>query len=155
MSETVREKILQDVLETLETVTVASGYDNTLASVQRWKQKGNDTTVNVPCVVIVAGTEKKEPKPNPLMTCMFTVVLTVWTQQVDSDETPTDTILDSLLGDIEKALMIDITRGGYAQDSFITDVIPFETVEGQPQCGLIINLDIQYRHLQDDPGTAG
>ena len=151
---TVRESILENIKATLETITEAGGYHNTIASVQRWRQSGN-SLVNIPCIVINAGPETKEPVPNPFTTCHFTVYLDVWTRQDESDPISTDTILNSLLGDIEKALAIDVTRGGFAKDTNIRSNVLFETAEGQPHAGIIIEIEVIYQHKQDDPEQSG
>lgn len=151
---TVRESILQDLKTTLETISTANGYHNDIANVQRWRQSGN-SLLSVPCIVINAGPEEKEPVPNPFTTCKFTVYLDVWMRQDSSDPQATDTLLNSLLGDVEKALIQDITRGGFAKDTNIKSNVLFETLEGQPQTGIIIELEIIYQHKQDDPEVSG
>jgi len=151
---TVRESILENLRTTLEQITVANGYHNDIVSVQRWRQSGN-SLLNVPCIVINAGPEEKEPVPNPFTTCRFTVYLDVWMRQDAADLQPTDALLNSLLGDIEKALMVDYTRGGFAKDTNIKSNVLFETLEGQPQAGIVIELEIIYQHKQDDPEVSG
>lgn len=150
MSTSRRELILDNIKDTLELITTDNGYNNTLASVQRWKQKGN-SLVNIPCVIISAGREEKDPAPNPQATAKLTVFIDLWTRQDDDDTSDTDTLLDSLLLDIEKALAVDYTRGGYAEDTIIRGITPFETVEGSPHCGLMIELEIVYKHKLTDP----
>jgi len=151
---TIRESILQNLKAALETILTANGYHNDIASVQRWRQSGN-SLLNVPCIVINAGPEEKEPVPNPFTTCKFTVYLDVWIRQDATDLQATDSILNSLLGDIEKALAVDVTRGGNAKDTNIKSNVLFETLEGQPQAGIVIELEIIYQHKQDDPEVAG
>lgn len=151
---TVRESILENLKTTLETISTANGYHNDIASVQRWRQSGN-SLLNVPCIVINAGPEEKEPNPNPFTTCRFTVYLDVWMRQDAGDLGSTDALLNSLLGDIEKVLMADYTRGGFAKDTNIKSNVLFETLEGQPQAGIIIELEIIYQHKQDDPEVSG
>lgn len=151
---TVRESILENLRTTLTGVTVANGYQNDIASVQRWRQSGNSLVV-VPCIVINAGHEEKDPSPNPFTTCRFTVYLDVWMRQDAADLQATDSFLNSLLGDIEKALMVDYTRGGFAKDTNIKSNVLFETLEGQPQAGIIIELEIIYQHKQNDPEVSG
>jgi len=151
---TVRESILENLRTTLSGITVANGYDNDIASVQRWRQSGN-SLLNVPCIVINAGPEEKEPVPNHFTTCKVTVYLDVWMRQDAADPQATDTLLNSLLGDVEKALMQDITRGNFAKDTNIKSNVLFETLEGQPQAGIILELEIIYQHKQDDPEVSG
>lgn len=150
---TIRERILANIKTTLEAITIANGYVNTIASVQRWDKRGNPLR-QVPCIVINAGQEEKQMSPNPYFTCRLSVYLDVWIRQDEADATATDVILSGILGDIEKALMIDNTRGGFAIDTNIKNNVPFETVEGQPHAGLTIELEVLYQHTQSDPSIA-
>ncbi len=150
---TIRERILANIKTTLEAITIANGYDNTIASVQRWDKRGNPLR-QVPCIVVNAGQEEKQMSPNPYFTCRLSVYLDVWIRQEEADATATDVILSGILGDIEKALMIDNTRGGFAIDTNIKSNVPFETVEGQPHAGLTIELEVLYQHTQSDPSIA-
>ena len=151
---TVRENILENLRTTLAVITTVNGYHNDIQSVQRWRQQGN-SLVAVPCIVINAGPEDKVPVPNPFMTCKHTVYLDVWARQDEADPQSTDTILNSLLGDVEKAVMQDVTRGGYAKDTNIKSNTLFETLEGQPYSGVVLELEIIYQHKQGDPEVAG
>lgn len=92
--------------------------------------------------------------PNPYFTCRLSVYLDVWIRQDEAEGQATDTVLSGILGDIEKALMVNNTRGGYAIDTNIKSNVPFETVEGQPHAGLTIELEILYQHTQSDPSIA-
>lgn len=151
---TVRESILANIKTVLAGVTTGNGYDNTLASVQRWRQDGN-TTFDIPCVFIAAGPETKNVGPNPNMTCRLTIFIGIWTRQEKINTDPSDAILNSLLGDIEKALMLDVTRGGYARDTNILSNEPFDSIEGQPDIGLMVQMEVLYQHLQTDPEVSG
>ncbi len=150
----VKENILANVKTTLEAITISNGYVNTVLSVQRWIQKGN-SLINVPCIIVNAGPEEMEMSPNPFFTNKLLVYLDVWVRQDESDTQSTDTILNSLLGDIIKALMVDNTRGGYAIDTNIKSNVPFETVEGQPHAGIVVEVEIIYQHKLTDPSVAG
>jgi hypothetical protein len=89
------------------------------------------------------------------MTCRFTVYLDVWVRQDEGDPQSTDSILNSLLGDIEKAIIGDVTRGGNAKDTNIKSNVLFETMEGQPHAGIVVELEIIYQHKQNDPEVSG
>ena len=151
---TIREQILENIKSTLETIRVANGYANDIASVQRWLQKGNTFRL-IPCIIINAGPEEIEQTPNPLVTCKFTVYLDVFVRQEETDTISTDALLNSLLGDIEKALMIDYTRAGLAENTNIKSNMTFEAVEGQPNAGIVVELEIIYQHLITDPEQSG
>ena len=151
---TIREQILENIKSTLEAIRVANGYANDIASVQRWLQKGNTFRL-IPCIIINAGPEEIEQAPNPLVTCKFTVYLDVFVRQEETDTVSTDALLNSLLGDIEKALMVDYTRAGLAENTNIKSNMTFEAVEGQPNAGIVVELEIIYQHLITDPEQSG
>jgi len=141
-----RELILENIRTTLAAVP-------TLLSVQRWRQKGNSLAA-VPCAIIATGRESKQPTPNPQATCNLPVFIDVWTRQDDADDTATDTVLNTLSQVVELALMADHERGGYAEDTNILAVTPFETIEGNPHCGLMFEVEITYKHKLTDPSAA-
>jgi hypothetical protein len=151
MNTSIKEAILENIKTTLEAITVTkNGYNNTITSVQRWNKKGNDIRL-IPTIVINVGPESKEPGPDPQTTCKLSVNLDVWTRQDDDATESSDTVLNSLDLDIEKALMADYTRGGYAEETSILSVVPFESAEGKLSFGLIIEVQILYKHKFTDP----
>jgi hypothetical protein len=152
MSTSRRESILANIKTTLDGVKIANGYENTLASVQRWKRSGNILN-NMPCVIVNAGIEFKEAGPNPQKTCTFMVHLEIWHRQDEEGTSDTDTLLNSLLLDVEKSLMVDATRGGYAVDTKVGSIVPFETLDGKPDFGAFVELEIIYQHAFDDPAA--
>lgn len=154
MALTVRENIMANIATVLATITVANGYANTVGSVQRWKQNGNPLTT-VPAIIIHEGAESNEDKPDPLTNCHLSVYLALYIRESEDAAAGTGTTLNSLLGDIVKALKVDITRGGYAADTTKKGDAPFEVVEGEAYAGLVIELDIHYRYKQTDPQIAG
>lgn len=153
MSKSVREKILENLETTLALVKTEEGYNNDISSVQRWKQSGN-SIVNVPCIIINGGSEPRSQHPNPLITCTLKVYLDLWIRHDEEAAESTDTYINSLILDIENALMVDYTRGGYAQNIEIVNLDPFRGVEGNPHAGVTIEVDIKYRHEQGDPTQA-
>lgn len=155
MPDTVRENIFENIQTTLAAIVAGGTYDNTIQRVERWKQHGQDFQGAMPLIVITSGPEKRSDRTYPLTICDLTVYLSLWTRQAESDSADSETVLNSILGDITKALKTDLTRGGYAVDTEITDIEPFDVVEGQPYSGLIITLAINYRHQQNNPKTVG
>ena len=59
MADTIRELIQQNIDTVLKTIQAANGYDNTMASVQRWEQNGNSLRL-VPCIIQIPGIEDKK-----------------------------------------------------------------------------------------------
>jgi len=150
--ETVRERILQNIKAVLEGITIANGYnfDFTPETVQRWTMHGN-RMVDLPMVVISPGDEDENSSPNPFEECVLTVYLDAFFMNDENDSVSTDTYLNRLQGDIKKIILQDPTRGGEAIDTDILGTTPFETTEGQPYAGIIMEIRVRYRHLRTDP----
>ncbi len=153
MPNTVRENIFQDIKSALSLISVSNGFDNNIASVQQWDVNGNNL-VSVPVIIVNSGPEDGSDNAYPLTTCSLKVFLTLWTRIDEGSSSAPDTVLNSLLGDIKKKLKEDIARGGNAVDTSITAVEPFDTIEGQGEVGLVITVEVKYRHAQTNPKTV-
>jgi hypothetical protein len=152
MSVSIKESILENIKTVLEGVTVGAGYNNSLADVQRFQQRGNSIS-DVPCVVITAGPEDKEDRPDPQKTCTLTVNIDLYLRDDDDDTVNSDTSLNSVLLDIEKALMIDYTRGDYAAETHIRRITPFTVIDGGVNYGAQIEVDVIYKHSRTNPAA--
>jgi len=151
MADTIKNRILDNIKTAIEAVKKANGYANDINSVERWEQAGN-ARLTIPCVIISSGVELKTQKPGLLHECKLTVSVEIFTRH-DKDDfaDSTDELINSLVGDVEKALMVDTQRGELAHNTYIINTVPFETVEGQPYAGYIIEVEIHYDHKVDDP----
>ncbi len=155
MPTTVRENIIANIKTTLEGISIANGYDNDIANVQRWMQGGNNLR-QVPCIILSAGSEIKTQEVHPVTTCKLDIIIDVWIRHDEAtDPRTTDAILNSFLGDVERAMMADIYRGGNAKNTIITGNMAFESTEGQPYAGIILETEILYRHLATNPKEVG
>ena len=154
MADSIREKIMANIKTALAAITTVNGYVNNITNVQRWKQNGN-SIATVPAIIINGGPEDNKDDRFPLTTCMMTIFVDLYIREAESSTSDTDTVLNSLLQDIKKAVKVDITRGGNAVDTTFKSIVPFETIEGQAFAGLIIEVEVEYRHQQTDPTVAG
>lgn len=59
--------------------------------------------------------------------------------------------INKMLHDIEKALMIDPHRGGYAIDTRMVSNDVFIESIGSPRCGLVVSIEVDYQHWYNDP----
>lgn len=155
MATSVRESILASLKTALALISTANGYENNITGgVQRFNQNGN-SLVTVPTIVVIGGSEEKSSKEaHNLTDCKLTVYLVAWARHDSESVVDTDTVVNSLILDVEKAIMVDVTRGGKAVDTNVVNVEPLDSVEGQPYCGAILEVEIWYRHTITDPATA-
>lgn len=153
MADSVKLSCLKNIKTTVEGITVAGGYNNTITNVQHFSTLGNAKTT-MPMVEIVPGKERREEGMDPIVHSALEVNLILYHVQAEGSSTGTEEFLDTLYQDIIKALLADRTRGGYAIDTEITDVDPFVLAEGQIFTGMIFSLEIKFRTEPDDPTAA-
>jgi hypothetical protein len=149
---TIKELISQNIKTTLESISTANGYDNDYKNVQMYNQ-GKNTFNDLPCIIFSSDFEEKQEKPLGLFTCDLSVGVGVWFIH-DYIEYPVDTtesILNSFQGDLEKALMVDRTRGGLAVNTNIRSLDRLEMGDDDDFTGVIIYLEINYRHSVTNP----
>lgn len=154
MSDSIRELIVKNRKAALETITVANGYDNTIASVQR-RMQGGQTFTAVPVIIITEDDEDKTGEAaHPYIYKRLMIALSVVTRIDEAaDSRSADEVLNSLRADVEKAWMADNTCGGYAIDTDYEGSGPLDVIEGQPEIGSFIMFSVQYRHKSKDPKT--
>ena len=151
MSNSQRENIIANVVTALGNVTTGNGYNNTLVSVQRFQQDGL-SVASVPCAVVNFDQERKVVGPLDRVTCTLDIGIDIWAvHDPVTVSGSTATLLDSLAADVEKAVMQDTSRGGYARDCFIETVMPFRLTEGMPVSGMSLRLTCTHVHDISDP----
>ncbi len=150
---TIREKIFQDVVIALKAISVVNGFDNNIQSVT---QEGLPNSLkDMPTIIVAGGRETAKEDAGFNMTfCVTEIHLLLFIRVDEGSTTAPDTTLNSLLGDIKKKLKQDIARSGNAVDTKITTVEPFDSIRGQSECGLVITVEVDYRHQELDPKVA-
>ena len=151
MTTTIKEQIMQNLKALLETITTDNEYSNDIVSVQRYDPRGNIYS-ELPCVVLIQGDETQEDKPFNFITATLPVIIELTIQ--DDGEDPIDTVLNSFLGDIQKAIGNNDTLDGLAHSILIQRSMPFDAVDNQTFVGLLIHTEIKYRFNRFNP-TCG
>lgn len=155
MADSVKESCVKNLKTTLETVTEANGYANTIQSVQRATYRGQ-TSLAKPYIVIEQGPETAEDTNNIHIGKRLQVALLIYWSQLDTDDRSTDEYLNSLQADIEKAVMGNRMLNGKAID---VSPIGAEEMDLVNEQGVIVELvfaltfEISYRHNMADPYT--
>jgi hypothetical protein len=62
--------------------------------------------------------------------------------------------VDDIEADVERALAVDITRGGYALDTRVVRTEEFIAEAQSPVGGALIDVEIKYRHADGNPYAA-
>lgn len=156
MADSIRELILKNIKTTLEGVTTGNGYANTIASVQRFRQDGQDVS-SVPSIMIIEGDDTIEQEgPQAGAYSLVTRTLSVGLAIVHRQDLATATVtaseaMNSLIADIQKAMQVSYQRGGYALDTNEVSVSQVVAYENQPELESGIEYAIRYRHRRTDP----
>lgn len=151
MADTVREKILKNIKTALEGIKTADGYANTVQKVERIIQSGQNT-VDIPYLQILTGDEESEQAPHPLIQKSLTVYVVIGTRQDETvDSKWADELINSLLGDVQKAMQVDYQRGGNAIDTVEAANGPMPIMEGMTSLETFVEYRITYRHNRTDP----
>jgi len=159
MADSVRERIMKHLQTTLETITVANGYANTLNLVERCLQRGQ--SLNPPMAYLLEGSDDtQEGGPlsgnGGLLSRQFDVGIVLLVQQdEDTDAKSASEVMNSLIADVQEALQLDVRRGDLAVNTEETSVSPVQIEEGQPMLSCTVAYRISYRHSRLDPTQAG
>ena len=147
----VNELIARDILATVNTVTIANGYNYDL-TVQRHSKAG-DKRDHLNTIITQDDTrEASEPEVYFTKEWIATYMIGVYIMPLDNDTTPIDTYVNIIRADVEKALMVDIYRSGNALNTTIRAPKQI-TDEGLEYDIIVINVDVNYRTLENDPYT--
>lgn len=154
MPNSIREQIVQDLNTAVANVTTSNGYNNTLVSVQRYLQ-GGVSVASVPTAVINFTEETKSLGPTDRVSNVLYLTVDVWAIHDESQVSgSTATLIDSLVSDVEKAVMQDPTRSGLVRTSYVENIRPFSLTESQAFSGATLTLRLEYMTDLSDPFTA-
>lgn len=146
---------MKHVQATLAGITVENGYANTLRSVQRFRQDGQELA-NLPAAILIEGGDDVDLNgPLELTSRTMTVsVVLIQQQDTDVDAKSASELMNSLIADVQRAMQVDHRRGGVAIDTTESGIGDMNVDEGQPELVQTIGYRIAYRHLRNDPTEA-
>ena len=151
MADTIRELIQKNIDTTLKGIKTSAGYNNDFVSVQRYMQKKN-SFARMPMIIHSAGDESVASGPHPWNTLTLPVIIAIYFRYSEiTDGRSVDEVINSYLGDVVKALMADITRGGNAERTEVTSIPIFENDEKESLTGVFIEIEVTYYHQATNP----
>ncbi len=122
VTEPVEERIVANVITTLQGITVANGYNTTVAAVRRQHSNALQLRTWPACIVVHESADKRSKRLGmaPVMLTL-TIIMALSTK-----DTTWPTLLERFIGDVDDALRVDVTRGGdavvtFSQESQIYD----------------------------------
>ena len=156
MADSIQEQIVKKIVVACASITVANGYANTIASVQRHNQSGIDLAT-LPTILVKEGECSYDlmKSASPRIRRRMELFLVVATQQ---DETPdsTDTrsggeMLNSLVADIEQRLGASQNWDGLALMTDPPSYLEIDIDAVTPHMGRGLRVEVSYEHVRNNP----
>jgi len=148
--DSVLEKISQNVLTTLQTITTPT-YAITLDVARATKVQRAPKHLNVD--IFQVGPDPDDSEVVAADTWFQHYACVCYVQPGDDDTTPVDVYVNQIHAAMYHALMADVTRRGNAMNTVIMPYLPFPPINGEAG-GLTFAFKVHYRTVIDDPYTA-
>lgn len=150
MSEPIIELIAANIETVVNTITAGNGYNYNLTAKRPKRIDFLTESWNNLDVIIqqTSAAAKDSEYSHPYKTYTITFMLVAIVVGSDSDSFSIDTQKNKIAADIEKAIMADRTRGGYAMDSNITEI---NFITDDDAGGVSLLLEVEYRTIYDNP----
>lgn len=154
------ERIVRNIVETLEGVSDAAGYATTLSAVERPKPALGNRNRDQLAVVVqgkpkqVTADENEGPGAYNFVTWEQPIAVVLTVVESEASDVSIDERLNLIRSDVERAIMIDAHRGGLALDTRIEDPEypdPETLQSNQGEVWAIFT--VHYRTRYDDPYT--
>lgn len=155
MANPIIEQIAQDIVSTLQTVTTANGYQQSVNEVTRERQSDHDdwTAENHDIRVVQGNSQRVEAEATLMNTWLTPFLCMAFVSPQKDNATPLDTLKSRFAADISKALMADPQRSNLALNTEVAAWMQFETDE-QAYQGITVVLEVTHRTLETDPYSS-
>lgn len=146
----VKERIIRDIASTLEAIREVDGYSMDMKEVTRFRIAPWDVAL-LPAASVVGVREDftpiegQPPRYNVVLAATITGVLT----QDPTDDT--EEAHNQFLRDVEQALQVDITRGGYASDTAVLATELELGFDDAPFGAPSLLVQVTYQRSRSDP----
>lgn len=157
MATSVLENCIANLVTSLGNITTANGYevDVPAGNVVRYEAEGVNPTTT-PFVVVVFNGQRLEAESSGRSEWKAAMhLMGVIAHDTEADTRSSDEVAIEFISDLVKAAMADRTRGGYAINTTVLEVmaLPVEPAEGVDVI-VTVELEIHYRHLLANPYGA-
>lgn len=146
---------MKNLQTTLQGITMANGYANTLNAVERVLQQGQSSQPPMAYLLEANDTVTAEAPLGFLSREMLVGVVLVVQQDEAIDSRSASEVMNSLIADVQRALQVDERRGNLAVLTKETDVSAVQIIEGMPELSATVAYSIHYRHNRLDATVVG
>lgn len=149
MADSIAEKILANIKTTLEGITIAAGYNNTVQIVYRDPIAALDLQ-KYPAIFIAVGSDDTDPMAKSVAHRSLNFTLEIWIRpQKDISKS-----LESIRADVQKAMMVDPRRGTNAVNTLERSSFYILIMGEIPEAAVQVGYTVEYRTKIEDPTTA-
>jgi hypothetical protein len=153
MPDTIREGILKNRVQVLQSITVANGYATDFKTVERLIANPLQAGLTYPCAILHDVDEVSMPLGEEtavnFIYRLLGLVVEFWMLEKTKGSLSSD--LNAALGDIVKAFLNDYQCGGLAEDTSFGPTITVLAEKNEPLGGMQVRFEIQYRFFYADP----
>lgn len=148
MTTPIVESIAENIRTTIDAIAEPT-YNQDLTAIRpRREDFANTSPVDGTCLIEQADEEDGE---DAVGFEFWIQPFFIWAIVLDSDDATTsiDTRINQVKCDIQKALMVDPTRGGFANRTILKPCPKFD--DGEGFSGIAVRVDVEYFHIDTNP----
>jgi hypothetical protein len=138
MADPIRERIIGNLVADV----TASAAVRTVDRMRRTKYQQHE----LPAINVWEGKERKEPGPSGLTTCHLPLLLEITVLDLSRHAA----VANVAMAAVVNAVLADRQRGGLAVDTEENGSEPFIGEMNDPTGGMRVEIEIEYRHKEDD-----
>lgn len=158
MADSVKERILQNLVTTLQAINGAPPYLTSLNNrVFRMGLEGFDAGAHPFAVVAEPDEQYLEESAvsgQQIVPCFMTVNLAIWLHGIPDGTVKLSKLLADALQDLQRAVLADRTRGGIAINTRVLSASSFVDHASEPNGLVEMVIQVHYRFMAADPTVA-
>ena len=152
MADSVRRLIIENLVTLIEGLTVANGYHYGWTNCfTRGRPSAGD--IPGPFCNLITGRESYETIACPKWVRSLPIRLVAIHRAFEENDDEGEEVAENMLADLEKALVVDITRGGNATDTLLIANQLSTPLAVTPEVGCELEIEILYGTALGDPTT--
>jgi hypothetical protein len=151
--DSIQEQVVKKVASAMLSITVANGYQNTIASVQRFRASGIDLTT-LPTILVKEGNNDADLTKSShqrIRRDMELFLVVAYRHDEEVDPRSGGEILNSLTADIERRLGASQHWDGMVLMTEPPSYLEMEVDAETPHLARGLRTVITYEHVRDDP----
>lgn len=153
----VRESVLANIKTTLQGIAPggvpAAGYTMPLKGVYRWNVDTLASVIEAPLILVVDGGDAYQQATLSLLEKRLTLAIDVWQRIEFTDDDDVAEEAGAFLADVERALLQDCRRGGFAIDTLFKNSEVLVQREAEPFYVVSLAVEIRYRTNLTNPSS--